>query len=67
MPLGKKGDGGDLATKKGEAKIDHPEFLNDPLLIEGKHISTLALLYLDVLFSLVPSLCFLIVSKTTLE
>ena len=43
MPLGKKGGEGDLATKKGEAKIDLTEFFNDPLLIEGKQISTLAL------------------------
>ena len=41
--IGKEGGWGDQATKKGEAKIDLTEFLNDPLLIEGKQISTLAL------------------------
>ena len=41
--IGKEGGRGGPGHKKGEAKIDLTEFLNDPLLIEGKQISTLAL------------------------
>ena len=39
----RRGEGGTWPQKKGEAKIDLTEFLNDPLLIEGKQVSTLAL------------------------